>query len=211
MPRNGAITAEAIRGSAIRLFCQHGYEATSLRDLASDVGIKVGSLYNHISSKEELLYSIMSGIMRDLLDEVNAALATQTEPVDRLRTAVELHVAFHAVRSQEVFIGNSELRALPPVKRAAVVEQRDEYEQLLRKIVSDGVDAGVFHVSDVRLATYGIVAIGTQVADWYQPGGRMSLAEIATVYSDFVLRSLTNDQRQVELGQMLAPLVSEGG
>jgi|tagenome__1003787_1003787.scaffolds.fasta_scaffold19609044_1 AcrR family transcriptional regulator len=204
MPRNGAITAEAIRESAIRLFYQHGYEATSLRDLASEVGIKVSSLYNHIDSKEDLLYSIMSGIMRELLDATNAALVSLTDPVERLRTAVELHVAFHAERTQEVFIGNSELRALPPVKRAAVVQQRDEYESLLRAIVVDGVDTGVFHVSDVRLATYGIVAIGTQVADWYKPGGRMSLAQIATVYSDFVLRSLTNERQQVELGKMLA-------
>jgi AcrR family transcriptional regulator len=168
----GDRTAEAIRSAAIRLFFEHGYEATTLRQIAAEVGRTVGSVYNHIASKEDLLYSIMSGIMRDLLDEMEGVLAGFDDPVDRLRAAAEFHVAFHAERSREVFIGNSELRSLPPVRRAAVIEARDAYEQVFRRLLDDGVRAKVFHVADVRLATYGIIAMGTHVADWYRPGGR---------------------------------------
>lgn len=206
-PRDGAKTAEAIREAAIRLFYRHGYEATTQRDIAAEVGIKVGSLYNHISSKEELLFSIMHGINSDLLETATRTLALHTDPVDRMRVAVELHVGFHVSRAQEVFIGNSELRSLPAVKRAAVIEQRDAYEKLLREIVDAGVEAGVFHVADARLVTYAIVAIGTHVADWYRPDGRLKVEQIASVYSDFVLRSLTNPEQQVALGDVLVDSV----
>lgn len=199
----GDRTAEAIRRAAIRLFCEHGYEATTLREIAADVGRTVGSVYNHIASKEDLLYSIMSGIMRDLIEDMEAVLAGYADPVDRLRAAAEFHVKFHAARSQEVFIGNSELRSLSAVRRAAVVEARDEYEQVFRGILEDGVKGKQFHVADIRLVTYGIIAMGTHVADWYSPGGRLTLDEIASVYADFILRGLTNPAAQVQLGETL--------
>ena len=134
---------------------------------------------------------------------MDAALAGVEDPVEQMQTAIEFHVLFHAERAQEVFVGNSELRSLPPVKRAAVVEARDSYEKVFRKILEDGVRAKVFHTTDVRLVTYGILAMGTHVADWYRPGGRLSLEEIASVYSDFALRALTNASPQVALGDLL--------
>jgi TetR/AcrR family transcriptional regulator, cholesterol catabolism regulator len=200
----GDRTAEAIRMAAVRLFYEHGYEATSLRQIASEVGRTVGSVYNHISSKEDLLYSIMSGIMRDLLDETERIAAAYEDPVARLRAVAELQVAFHAGRAQEVFLGNSELRSLPPVRRAAVVELRDAYERIFREIVEQGVRARAFHVADVRLATYSILAMGSRVADWYRPGGRLTLEQVASGHADFVLRSLTNPVQQVPFGETLA-------
>jgi AcrR family transcriptional regulator len=48
--RRGHKTSEEIRSVALELFCKRGFQATTLRDVASKVGIQVGSLYNHMSS-----------------------------------------------------------------------------------------------------------------------------------------------------------------
>src|SRR4051812_41956512 len=55
----GPKTLEAIRKAGLRLIFEHGYSAMSLRDLAAEVGIQVGSLYNHISTKQELLFELV--------------------------------------------------------------------------------------------------------------------------------------------------------
>src|SRR5204863_7239531 len=55
----GENTAEEIRSVALDLFYKRGFQATTLRDIAAKVGIQVGSLYNHIASKGELLFEIM--------------------------------------------------------------------------------------------------------------------------------------------------------
>ncbi len=86
LPASKPSTAELIRSAAIDLFFEHGYEATSLRAIAGEVGIQVGSLYNHLTSKESLLYSIMSTIMEDLLREFDARLARTNDSVERLRS-----------------------------------------------------------------------------------------------------------------------------
>lgn len=199
----GARTADAIRHAAVELFFKHGYEPTTLREIAKVVGIQVGSLYNHIPSKEQLLYSIMSEVMLDLSASLDKALEPYTDPVDRLRAAVECHVMFHAERAKEVFVGNSELRSLSKPNLKAVVDLRDRYEATFREILEQGAEAGMFFVADAKLLTYAILATGTQVSSWYKPRGRLSLQQIASVYSDFVLRALTNKEPQVPFGEVL--------
>jgi TetR/AcrR family transcriptional regulator, cholesterol catabolism regulator len=199
--RKGLRTSAAIRLAAIELFYTHGYQATTLRELAAACDIKVGSLYNHIDSKETLLEELMVGIMRDLFKALEDGVAQFTSPVDRLRAAIQIHVAFHAQRAKEVFIGNSELRSLPPETRDVVVGLRDQYEGLIKEIIEDGIRAGDFDHVDSKLAVYAIVAVGTHVSNWYRPDGRLSLEEIARFHSDFLITSLVN--RGHELGRDL--------
>ena len=192
MPRilNGMSTADAIREAAAELFHKHGYEATSLRQVAAEVGIQVGSLYNHISGKEMLLRWIMVGIMEDLLAAQQAALEGYTDAVDQLRAIVDVHVRFHAARARDVFIGNSELRALSPEYRAEVVRLRDQYEAGLREVVERVAAEGRADVLDVQLQVYAIIAMGTHVASWYRPDGGKSLDDIVETYVEMVFRQL---------------------
>jgi AcrR family transcriptional regulator len=187
----GARTADAIRRAAIDLFYSHGYESASLREIAGVVGIQVGSLYNHIPSKEDLLYEIMSGVIEDLLQSLDENLAGLTDPAERLAAAVKTHVMFHTERAKEVFIGNSELRSLSPEHRAHVVRLRDAYEQRIVGILHDGSAKGAFDVPDAKLLAYAILSIGTQVSSWYREDGRYELTDISALYSEFILRGLT--------------------
>jgi TetR/AcrR family transcriptional regulator, cholesterol catabolism regulator len=183
-------TAELIRSSAIDLFFEHGYEATSLRAIAGQVGIQVGSLYNHLTSKESLLYSIMSTIMEDLIREFDSRLAEITDSVERLRAAIEVHVFFHTARAREVFIGNSELRSLTTAHRRKVVKLRDQYEQRYVDIIEQGVADGSFTTDDPKLSAWAILAIGTSTSTWFRPDGRLQLEDIATHYTDLVINGL---------------------
>ena len=117
-------TGKAITAAAIDLFFKHGYEAATLRDVADKVGLKVASLYNYIPSKQQLLFTIMYDVMQDLRTDVEHAVADQRDPVHRLSAAVRTHVRFHASRTKEVFIGNSELRSLTPRNRQKIIRQR---------------------------------------------------------------------------------------
>src|SRR5262245_52197877 len=91
----GPKTLEAIRKAGVRLIFEHGYEAMSLRQLAAEVGIQVGSLYNHISTKQELLFDLVQDHINDLLRELDLALEGRTDPADQLRAFVAFHVTYH--------------------------------------------------------------------------------------------------------------------
>lgn len=172
-------TAALITQAAIDLFREQGYRATTLREIADRVGVQVGSLYNYIASKEQLLFDIMRHVMVDLCEGAEAAIDGVADPLEQIQRFMHHSIRFHGEHRKEVFIGNYELRSLSPRRLQAIVELRDRYEELLWGCLQRAVDAGQVVVPDVRLATYAGLAICSQVAAWYRPDGPRSLDEIA--------------------------------
>lgn len=186
----GQLTANAIRDEAAQLFFLHGFEATSLRQVANGVGIKVGSLYNHIENKEELLLQIMGGTMDELMEIQEKALADCTDIIEKLIVMLSCHIRFHAEHAQVVFIGNSELRSLSPENRANIIARRREYQAMIQNLIEEADRSGRAQVLDARLHTFSIVAMGTHVASWYKGTGDLSLDRIINIYSKIALRGL---------------------
>jgi AcrR family transcriptional regulator len=189
--RRGEKTSDEIRSVALDLFYKRGFQATTLRDIAAKVGIQVGSLYNHIASKGELLFEIMETVMLDLLED-QRQIAETPDVVERMRLLVYHHVKFHGERAEEVFVGNSELRSLSRAQRTRVVALRHEYEQVFQDELEDGIRQGKFLSVDVQITAYGILAMTTWVSAWYSSRGRLSLEEIADIYTATVLRGIWN-------------------
>jgi AcrR family transcriptional regulator len=180
----------AIRRAGLRLIFEHGYEAMSLRQLASAVGIREGSLYNHINTKQELLFELVKEHMEQLLQHLEAALAGIEGPVERLQAFVAFHVHYHLVRQRQVFVINSELRSLEGGNYSSIVGMRRAYENRLAEILEEGVDQGAFQVGDIRVTTYAILAMLTGVCTWYRPSGRLGRDEIVELYVGLVLHGL---------------------
>src|SRR5215213_3187258 len=126
---NGPKTMEAIRKAGLRLIYSQGYEAMSLRRLAAEVGIQAGSLYNHISTKQDLLFDLIKVHMDELLERLDKALDGIDSPLERLKAFITFHVDYHISRKREVFISYSELRSLEPKNYDTIVALRRDYER----------------------------------------------------------------------------------
>ena len=188
---SGAETMRAIRAEGARLIHEHGYAGMSLRDLADRVGIKASSLYNHIDSKQQLLFLLIEHHTRLALEGVDAALAEAGgDATARLRAFVGFHIRFHTGHPMDAAICLSELRCLEGENRQAIVALRDAYEARLSRIIEDGVAAGAFRVLDARLATLAVLGAITGVLTWYRAGGRLDPAAIATAYGDLFVDGL---------------------
>ncbi|MEJ1158086.1 TetR/AcrR family transcriptional regulator [Prosthecomicrobium sp. N25] len=187
---SGPKTAQSIREAGLRLIYEHGYEAMSLRQLGQEVGLQSGSLYNHIASKQALLFEIVLAHMEDLTAHAQAALAGLTDPVDRLRAFCRLHLAYHMTRRAEVVVANMELRSLEPENRARIVALRDGYEARLSAILADGKAAGVFRVEDVRVTTFALIAMLTGISQWYRPDGRLGQEDLIRIHTGLVLEGV---------------------
>ena len=183
----GPKTLEAIRKAGVRLIFEHGYAAMSLRQLAAEVGIQSGSLYNHISTKQQLLFDLVQDHINELLRQLDLALEGKEGPEEKLRAFVAFHVTYHMTKKREVFIANSELRSLEPKNYEAIVALRGAYEQRLAHILAEGDSEGIFEVVDVQVATFAIIALLTGLCTWYRPGGRLTREAIVAAHEKLVL------------------------
>ena len=188
---NGARTAEAIRQAGVKLIYKHGYEAMSLRQLAAEVGLQSGSLYKYFENKQMLLFDIVREHMDDLIAKAEEAVGASSDPMQQLEAFAAFHLRYHMTRMAHVFIANMEIRSLEPDHRKVVVDQRQHYEGLLEDILRRGAAAGVFSVSEPKVATYAIIAMLTGICMWYRPGGRLSQDELVAVYTGLVLGGVT--------------------
>ena len=192
----GKITEQTVRDmkrAATRLIAVHGFEGMNLRMLADDIGVKAGSFYNHIESKESLLHMLLSDTMAELMAGLDAALAGASGPLDALRRFVAFHIEFHAVRRDEVFIGNAELRSLSEAHRREIVALRDSYERRLEAILRAGMAAGALKPGDVRVAGYALIAMLSGVCTWYRPGGRLGVKQLVRQYTRLALGAVGAD------------------
>lgn len=187
-------TVRDMRKAATRLIYEHGFEGMNLRMLAEAIGVRPGSFYNHIASKQDLLFMLLHATMSELLEKLQQALAGAADPVDALRRFVAFHIAFHARRKREVFIGNAELRSLAPANLRRILAMRKAYEQRLLDILVEGNARGEFRIDDPKVAAYALIAMLSGVCTWYRPGGRLDVPMLVERYTTMAL-GLVNPAR----------------
>jgi AcrR family transcriptional regulator len=187
---SGADTMRAIRKAAISRIYRHGFEAMNLRDLAADVNLRLGSLYNHVPQKQEFLANLLEDIMRELLQDLQVRMGGLTDPQQRLLRFVRFHIEWHTARKEETFIGNMEQRSLNEEQRARFVAQRKEYEAHLRTILTDGEKAGLWRLDDVRVTTLALLSMLTGIGSWYRTDGRLRQERLIKIYQGLAQRLL---------------------
>lgn len=181
-------TADRLNQSAFRLFSRRGYRGTTMQQIAAGAGVTVGAIYNHVSSKQELLYAVLRRAHEEALARLEAAVAGTDDPAEALEAASRTHTLYHTDRVALVTVTYSQMPSLDGPHREAIVALRDRYERVFREIVESGVATGAFHVDQPHFAALAILGMGIQVSTWYKIGGRASGSDVADAYASYALR-----------------------
>lgn len=182
------ITGPKVREAALRLFAQHGFAAVSMRQIAGEVGIQAGALYQYTPDKQTLLFDLMRDHMEELLADWQPGQGSADIELERF---TRHHIAYHLDRPALVFIAYMELRNLSPENFAVIEGLRGRYEARLETVLRQGVAEGTFVVPDSKLATLAIIAMLTGVTTWYREGGRLGRDAVADIYWDMVRKSVS--------------------
>ncbi|WP_434055061.1 MAG: TetR/AcrR family transcriptional regulator [Roseibium sp.] len=196
----GLETARRVRKAALKRFANAGYAAVSMREIAADVGVRPGALYNHFPTKQDILKDLMLTHMSELL----AAWETAEFPedMDPLECFVRFHIGYHLERADEVFISYMELRNLEPDNFETIESERRRYEAILTSILEEGSAAGRYAADNARVATRAIIAMLTGIPTWYREGGRIGKGELEDLYLAMVRKAVSPERtdRQTEAG-----------
>jgi AcrR family transcriptional regulator len=181
---------EKVLAAAVQLFAEYGYHAAPLRDIARMAGIQAASIYYHYTNKQALLVEIMETHMRQLNANLEHIVHQQRSVQQRLHEAIANHIRLHTTFKSEFFIIDTEIRALEGENRSRILSLRDQYEALLQGLLCEGMEQGVFRESDVKVSSYAIIAMCTEVAAWFRPGGRLTVQQVIEIYSQMITQGL---------------------
>lgn len=118
--------------TAAKLFKEKGYSAVTMRDLATAMGIKAASLYNHINSKQDILNAIIISLAEEFTQGMDLIKESDTNTIEKLNLIVALHVDITTKNTFGMASLNNDWMHLE--------EQLEYYLRLRRKYEQDFVD-----------------------------------------------------------------------
>jgi AcrR family transcriptional regulator len=174
--------------AACLLFAERGYHGTSMKDIAEKLGVRAPSLYNHVASKQDMLFAIMDTAMDRAIAALEETLAGVADVSEQLRRAAESLVLDFLRYPAEVTVCNNEVRSLEAGNRLAIVAKRDQYGARVRRIIEEGCRTGRFTTRTPRIAAFAVLEMGNSAKSWFRPSGRYSDTYVAREYGEFALR-----------------------
>lgn len=188
-------TKNQIISKARDIFWKKGYLGTSMKDIAKSIGCKPANLYNYFQSKEQLLYETLLEEMQQLISLIeNLEDDGTTDPVEQLKTLIrnQTNLLLGSRRSSKLLF-DMEFEKLPPSKRKIIVELRDRYDVILRKIIRRMIDSGVISEIDEKIASFCIVSMIVRSRIWFSPKGKLSVDDTADFLCKFALFGLLGE------------------
>jgi AcrR family transcriptional regulator len=182
--------ARRLLNSAVLCFARNGFHATTTRDVTAGVGLSPGALYVHFSTKEDVLFAVVRVGHERALAELGDQRSGERGAAEQVADLVRRFVAWHARHHTVARICQYELAGLEPDHFERVQELRQQINQVFRRAVARGVDAGVFDVADVNRSARAIISLGVDLVRWYRLDGPDSPEALAQEYAELALRML---------------------
>jgi AcrR family transcriptional regulator len=181
---------EQIVNKAAKMFKQKGFVATSMRDLAAELGIEAASIYHHFKSKEELLEKICFDMADKFITNAKEVNDIYFNAEEKLKMAIKLHVETITENQNQSSVFLSEWRNLSEPKLTLFKQLRQQYENQFTIILADGEKEDIFDDVEKKFAVLSILSTINFINEWYKPEGKMNASEIAEKLSNFIMGGL---------------------
>lgn len=181
---------ETVLRRAIDLFNMQGYDATSMGDLARELGLSKSAIYHHVAGKEHLLSAALDEALDALSSAIDAAAAAPGASAhDRLRTAVatSVRILVHHLPAVTLLLrvhGNSEVE-LAALRRRRALD--DRLAGLVAAAVAEGALRDDMPPELISRLLFGMV---NSLVEWYRPGGPVDPDVLARSVADLAFDGL---------------------
>ena len=175
--------------SAVALFAEKGFHGTSTRDICRAAGTGETAIYDHFSSKEEILFLVMQLSHEEALRRL--ALADAKDPDDppaRLSRLASAFACFHAAWPIATRVANYELAALTHEHFLHIRALREQVEGYFDRVLEDGLKHGDFLIANKRPLLFAIISMSIGVSRWFRHDGPLTPEELGEQYGRFAVR-----------------------
>jgi len=153
--------------TAASLFCDKGYNAVSMRNLADELGIRAASLYNHISSKEEILAHVILEVAKSFSRHINQTFPKEDSALQKLENIIVMHVEITIQKTDALACMNNDWMHLDSIHRNRYIQMREDYEDKFRAIILNGMEKGEIEKRDPEIIVFSLLSTLRTLYLWY--------------------------------------------
>lgn len=180
--------AEIIQ-TAAKLFKEKGYSAVTMRDLATAMGIKAASLYNHINSKQDILKSIIISLAEEFTQGMDVIKTTDETTIDKLKEIVMLHVDITIKNTFGMASLNNDWMHLEE-QLEHYLELRRKYEQDFIDIIKKGINSDEIIDSNPEIIMFSILSTLRSLYFWIPKKEELSKEELSLQLSHVLINGI---------------------
>ncbi len=185
--------------AAVQLFIEKGFHKTTTRQIANAAGFSIGSLYEYVASKEDVLYLVCDAIHHEVERGVNEALQRTSDGEAALTEMIrEYLLVCHTMRDHLLLI-YQETKSLPSQWRKRVLENEVRITNIFTEVIQRIADSGEMPNLDktsIELIAHNIAVIGHMwtFRQWYLDR-QYTIEEFIKHQTDFILGKSTSKQK----------------
>ncbi len=165
---------EVILEKAAHLFRKHGFNATSMRDLAENVGVEAASLYNHINSKAELLQEICFKIANSFTAQLEEIIAADMNAIGKIEAVLRFHIRQMIHNYEEVYVSDREWKHLSDPYLSNFKNQRRTHRQRIAAIIEEGIQKEEIKKIDAPTAVLILLHAVSGIESWHRSKEKIS-------------------------------------
>lgn len=177
--------------AAVQLFIENGFHKTTTRQIAKAAGFSIGSLYEYVESKEDVLYMVCDAIHEEVEQGVQRAFARSSGGMDALAQVIREYFMVCHQMSDHILLIYQETRALPGQWREKILENEVNitgiFLKALARLISSG-DLPYLNERSIELIAHNISVLGHTWAfrRWFL-ARHYSIEEYINIQTDFIL------------------------
>ena len=183
---NSNSKAEEIISVACSLFSKKGYSATSLKEIADQVGLHKTSLFHYFRNKEEILMEVMDKGLREYVNVLDEpAIDPNLDAERKLRIALEKQVSVICKYKDYINVGLNEIKSLTPKNREKYNTKRKQYGKRFEKIIQEiqlHNGSALFKDLNFKIVNLGILGMCNWIINWYKEDGPLGPKEISEIF-----------------------------
>ena len=148
--------------AAVDLFVRKGFHKTTVREIAQRFGMSVGTLYEYIRTKEDILFLVCDYIHTSVSMRVRPSLKITSDNTETLKRAIKIYFEIVDEMQDYIIFLYQETKSLSKDARKYIFNAEDEMTKIFEGILSKGIKEGSFTVDkkDIPLIAHNIMVLG---------------------------------------------------
>ncbi len=156
------VRRQELVNAAVELFVQKGFHKTTVREIAREFGMSMGTLYDYIRTKEDILFLVCDHISKSVSDKLQSTLTGKKDPGENLRNAIRDYFTIIDEIEDYTLLLYQETKSLNKEERKYVLHAENDLVAIFEGIITQGIREKVFNINEetARLLAHNIMVEG---------------------------------------------------